>query len=107
MRKFREIKSPVALAVCGIFLVPEPIGICLVLAAAIWWLWRKAGCDFCNTILLSWSRRVVQTLCRLRVNWTYRGKRLEPQRQAPPLPATAVLAAEAASDMIAGTSEIC
>jgi len=38
MTKFHQIKSPVALAAFGAFFVPEPLGICLVLAAAIWWL---------------------------------------------------------------------
>jgi hypothetical protein len=41
--RVREIKSPIALAACGAFLVPEPLGICFVLAAGIWWLWRKIG----------------------------------------------------------------
>ena len=36
----REIKSPPALAALGAFFVPEPLGACLVLAAAIWWLCR-------------------------------------------------------------------
>jgi hypothetical protein len=35
---FRQINSPVALAAFGAFFVPEPLGMCLVLAAAIWWL---------------------------------------------------------------------
>jgi hypothetical protein len=35
MTKFRTIKSHVALAACGAFLVPEPFGTCFVLAAAI------------------------------------------------------------------------
>jgi hypothetical protein len=39
--KFREIKSPVALATLGAFAVPEPLGTCFVLAAAIWWSCRK------------------------------------------------------------------
>ncbi len=41
MAGFRQIKSPVALATFGAFFVPEPVGTCLVLVAAIWWLWRK------------------------------------------------------------------
>ena len=43
MRKptLREIKTPPALAAFGAFFVPEPLGACLVLAAAIWWLCRK------------------------------------------------------------------
>jgi hypothetical protein len=52
MTNFRGINSPVALATCGMFLVPEPFGACLLLAAAIWWLWRKAGCP-CRTMLSS------------------------------------------------------
>jgi hypothetical protein len=56
MPNFRGIKSPVALATCGMFLVPEPFGACLLLAAAIWWLWRKAGYP-CRTMLSSlWER---------------------------------------------------
>ena len=43
MIKVRTIKSPVTLAACGAFLVPEPLGACLVLAAGIWWLCRKIG----------------------------------------------------------------
>jgi hypothetical protein len=43
----REIKSPLALATLGAFFVPEPLGTCLILAAAIWWLCRKPlGVDF-------------------------------------------------------------
>lgn len=41
MAGFRQIKSPVALATFGAFFVPEPLGTCLVLLAAIWWLCRK------------------------------------------------------------------
>ena len=52
MTNFRKINSPVALATCGMFLVPEPFGACLLLAAAIWWLWRKTGCP-CRSMLLS------------------------------------------------------
>jgi hypothetical protein len=40
MTKFRQIKSPVGLATFGAFFVPEPIGMCLVLASAIWWVAR-------------------------------------------------------------------
>src|SRR6202166_619904 len=43
MTNFRSIKSPVALATCGMFLVPEPLGSCLLLAAAVSWLWRYTG----------------------------------------------------------------
>ncbi len=43
MAKFREMKSPIALAACGAFLVPEPLGTCFVLVAVIWWLCRKIG----------------------------------------------------------------
>jgi len=57
MTNFRRINSPVALATCGMFLVPEPFGACLLLAAAIWWLWRKAGCP-CRTMLPSFRERV-------------------------------------------------
>jgi len=57
MTNFRRINSPVALATCGMFLVPEPFGACLLLAAAIWWLWRKAGCP-CRTMLSSFWERV-------------------------------------------------
>jgi hypothetical protein len=52
MTNFRGIKSPVALATCGMFLVPEPLGACLLLAAAVWWLWRKTGCP-CRGMLSS------------------------------------------------------
>jgi hypothetical protein len=52
MTNFRRINSPVALATCGMFLVPEPFGACLLLAAAIWWLWRKTGCPG-GSLLLS------------------------------------------------------
>ena len=43
MRKLtlRHIKTPRALAALGAFFVPEPLGACLVLAAAVWWLCRK------------------------------------------------------------------
>jgi hypothetical protein len=57
MTSFRRINSPVALATCGMFLVPEPFGACLVLAAAIWWLWRKAGCP-CLSMVSSLRERV-------------------------------------------------
>jgi hypothetical protein len=55
MIKLRAIKSPVALAACGAFLVPEPLGSCFVLAAAIWWLYRKVGGP-CRTLLSFWGR---------------------------------------------------
>jgi hypothetical protein len=54
MPNFRRINSPVALATCGMFLVPEPFGACLLLAAAIWWLWRKTGCP-CRNMVLSYG----------------------------------------------------
>jgi hypothetical protein len=57
MPNFRRINSPVALATCGMFLVPEPFGACLLLAAAIWWLWRKTGCP-CRNMLLSFQEAV-------------------------------------------------
>lgn len=57
MMKFRAIKSPVGLAACGAFLVPEPLGTCLVLAAAIWWLCRKIAGP-CRMLLLFWERAV-------------------------------------------------
>jgi hypothetical protein len=41
----REIKSPLALATLGAFFVPEPLGACLIVAAAIWWLCRKSFRD--------------------------------------------------------------
>jgi len=57
MTNFRAINSPAALATCGMFLVPEPFGACLLLAAAMWWLWRKTGCPG-RTILSSFHERV-------------------------------------------------
>lgn len=47
----REIKTPPALAAFGAFFVPEPLGACLVLAAAIWWLCRKPFGRASSTIL--------------------------------------------------------
>jgi hypothetical protein len=41
MKSLRKVKSPAALATFGAFFVPEPLGACLVFAAAIWWSWRK------------------------------------------------------------------
>jgi hypothetical protein len=41
MKRLRKIKSPGALAAVGAFFVPEPFGAFVVLAAAIWWLYRK------------------------------------------------------------------
>jgi hypothetical protein len=41
MKSLRKIKSPAALATLGAFCVPEPFGACLVLAAAVWWSYRK------------------------------------------------------------------
>jgi hypothetical protein len=41
MKSLRKIKSPAALATFGAFFVPEPLGACVVLAAAIWWSYRK------------------------------------------------------------------
>ena len=38
---FHQMGSPIALATLGAFFVPEPFGICLVIAAAIWWFCRK------------------------------------------------------------------
>jgi hypothetical protein len=43
MKRLRQIKSPAALATFGAFFVPEPLGACLVLVAAIWWSCRKLG----------------------------------------------------------------
>ena len=57
MTNFRRINSPVALATCGMFLVPEPFGACLLLAAAVWWLWRKTGCP-CRSMVSSFGERV-------------------------------------------------
>jgi len=39
--KFRKIKSPIALATMGAFFVPEPLGACCMLIAAVWWSFRK------------------------------------------------------------------
>jgi hypothetical protein len=61
MTSFRRINSPVALATCGMFLVPEPFGACLLLAAAIWWLWRKAGCP-CRSMVSSFWEAVRRRL---------------------------------------------
>ena len=61
MTNFRGINSPVALAECGMFLVPEPLGACLLLAAAIWWLWRKTGCP-CRSMLSSFREGVRRRL---------------------------------------------
>jgi hypothetical protein len=41
MKSLRKIKSPAALATLGALCVPEPFGACLVLAAAVWWSYRK------------------------------------------------------------------
>jgi hypothetical protein len=57
MAGFRQIKSPVALATFGAFLVPEPLGTCLVLLAAIWWLWRKLYYSHDADLLLELSDR--------------------------------------------------
>jgi hypothetical protein len=62
--KVREIKSPAALAACGLFLVPEPFGICFVLAAAIWWLRRKMGCR-CPPALFRMISNVFAHLSRI------------------------------------------
>lgn len=57
MIKVRTIKSPVTLAACGAFLVPEPLGACLVLTAGIWWLYRKIGAP-CSSLLSLWEQAV-------------------------------------------------
>ena len=57
MIKIRTIKSPGTLAACGAFLVPEPLGVCLVLAAAVWWLCRKIGAPY-RSLLSLWGRAV-------------------------------------------------
>jgi hypothetical protein len=62
----REIGSPAALAACGAFLVPEPFGVCVVLAAAIWWLWRRVGRPWGNPLLLFRKRMILGVLTRLR-----------------------------------------
>ena len=41
MKNLRKIKSPAALATFGAFFVPEPLGACVVFAAAVWWSWRR------------------------------------------------------------------
>jgi hypothetical protein len=38
MTRLHQINSPAGLAAFGAFFVPEPLGSCLVLASAIWWL---------------------------------------------------------------------
>ena len=43
MTTFSQINSPVALAAFGAFFVPEPLGMCLVLAAGLWWLTQVAS----------------------------------------------------------------
>ena len=43
MTTFSQINSPVALAAFGAFFVPEPLGMCLVLAAGFWWLTQVAS----------------------------------------------------------------
>jgi len=63
--KFRAIKSPTTLAACGAFLVPEPLGICCVLAAGIWWLCRKMGGPH-RTLLSFWRRARTDCANRLR-----------------------------------------
>jgi hypothetical protein len=65
MVKFSRINSPLALAACGAFLVPEPFGTCFVLAAAIWWLCRKMESPRL-TLLFSWGRAV-----RRHFGWLY------------------------------------
>jgi len=67
MTSFRKINSPVALATCGMFLVPEPFGACLLLAAGIWWLWRKTGCP-CRNMLSSFREAVWRRLHLPRVH---------------------------------------
>lgn len=52
-----QIKSPVALATFGAFFVPEPLGTCLVLLAALWWLWRKLYYNDDADLLLEVSDR--------------------------------------------------
>jgi hypothetical protein len=67
MAKIREIKSPVALAAVGAFLVPEPLGTCLVAAAAIWWLGRKLGLPLHVLSRLTWLHALAARLMRLGV----------------------------------------
>ncbi len=57
------MKSPIALAACGAFLVPEPLGTCFVVVAAIWWLCRKIGSPL-RTLLSG-------------INMLYHGNRLD------------------------------
>jgi hypothetical protein len=40
-KELRKIKSPTALAAFGAFFVPEPLGVCFVLIAGLWWWYRK------------------------------------------------------------------
>jgi hypothetical protein len=65
MARIRDIKSPVALAAVGAFLVPEPLGTCLVAAAVIWWLGRKLGLPLHRLSRLSWPRALGARLTRL------------------------------------------
>ena len=41
MKFLWKLKSPAALATLGAFCVPEPLGVLLVVAAAVWWSYRK------------------------------------------------------------------
>lgn len=67
MARFRDIKSPVALAAVGAFLVPEPLGTCLVLAAVMWWFGRKLGVPLHWLSRLTWPRALGARLTRLSV----------------------------------------
>jgi hypothetical protein len=77
MVKFRRIKSPLALAACGAFLVPEPFGACFVLAAAIWWLCRKMESPRL-TPLFSWARAARRHFARLYAGRNFGGMRSDP-----------------------------
>jgi hypothetical protein len=43
LKHLHQIKTPQALAVFGAFFVPEPLGLCVVLASAIWWFSGKTA----------------------------------------------------------------
>ena len=58
--KLDNIKSPLALAAFGAFFVPEPLGACFVMAAAIWWSYRKLY----SAPISAWPTRQHARLCQ-------------------------------------------
>jgi hypothetical protein len=64
LKNLHQIKTPAALAVFGAFFVPEPLGLCVVLASVIWWSCGKTAMTP-DVSIARWAERVQASLRRI------------------------------------------